>query len=142
MSHLLVPIELALLLCTASLQATEGPRRGKINRIDLERKILSLVVDDKSIDAAPKPVIGSYGATLIPKMPVGAVVVPDLEGALAKAIGSHGNDTVFYLKAGVHTGNGEMRPKAGSVFVGEKGAILDGGNATTKCFIHDVGVIP
>jgi hypothetical protein len=98
--------------------------------------------DDKSIDATLKPAIGPYGATLAPEMPVGAVVVPAEEGALAKAISSHGSDTVFYLKAGIHTGNGEIRPKAGSVFIGETGAILDGGNATAKCFIHDVGVIP
>jgi len=185
MNRWLFPVGLALLLCTASLQAQEGSRRGKIKKIDLERRILSLAVDGKdeefqlvedtqvlgasgknlrerlqgikegaeiffkatkrdghSIVVALKPVIGSYGATLAPKMPVGAVVVPAAEGALAKAINSHGNDTVFYLKSGVHTGNGEMRPKTGSVFVGETGAILDGGNATAKCFIHDVGVIP
>ncbi|MHC4085584.1 MAG: right-handed parallel beta-helix repeat-containing protein [Planctomycetota bacterium] len=185
MSRWLLPVGLALLLCTASLQAQEGFRRGKIKKIDLKRKILNLTVDGKdevfqlaedarvlgasgknlrerlqgikegaeiffkatkrdgqSIVEALKPVIGSYGATLVPKMPVGAVVVPAAEGALAKAINSHGTDIVFYLKAGIHNGNGEMRPKAGSVFVGEAGAILDGGNATAKCFIHDVGVIP
>jgi hypothetical protein len=91
---------------------------------------------------APKPVIGSYGATLAPKIPAGAIVVPAERGTLAKATSSHSTDTVFYLKAGVHTGNGEMRPKAGSVFIGEAGAILDGENATAKCFIHDSGVIP
>jgi len=73
---------------------------------------------------------------------VGAVVVPAETGALARAIGSHGTDTVFYLKAGVHLENGEMRPKAGSVFVGAPGAILDGENTTAKCFIHDGAVIP
>jgi len=151
MSRWLVPVGLALLMCTASLQAQEGFRRGKIKKIDLERRILSLAVDGKdeefqlaedarvlgasgknlgerlqgikegaeiffkatkrdgqSIVVALKPVIGSYGATLAPKKPVGAVVVPAAEGALAKAIGSHGADTVFYLKPGVHTGNGEM----------------------------------
>ena len=85
---------------------------------------------------------GPYGAVLAPDMPVGAVVVPAVEGALAKALGSHGTDTVFYLKSGVHTENGEMRPKAGSVFVGEAGVILDGKNVTPRCFIHDTGVLP
>ncbi len=98
--------------------------------------------DGRPIIAASRPVTGSYGATLRPKMPVGAVVVSAEEGALAKAIDSHGTDTVFYLEAGVHTKNGEMRPKAGSVFVGEAGAIIDGENTRAKCFIHDVGVIP
>ena len=83
-----------------------------------------------------------YGATLAPKLPTGAVVVAAEAGALAQAIGSHGTDTVFYLKAGVHTKNGEMRPKAGSVFVGAAGAILDGEDVTAKCFIHDSAVIP
>jgi hypothetical protein len=32
----LVPVGLALILCTASLQAQERPRRGKIKKIDLE----------------------------------------------------------------------------------------------------------
>ncbi|MBL7152774.1 MAG: right-handed parallel beta-helix repeat-containing protein [Phycisphaerae bacterium] len=185
MSRWLVPVGLVLFLCTASLQAQESFRRGKIKKIDLEHRILSLAVDGKdeefqlaedvrvlgvsgknlrerlqgikegaeiffratkrdgrSIIVGLKLVIVSYGATLTPKMPVGAVVVPTEEGALAKAIDSHGTDTVFYLKAGVHIKNGEMRPKAGSVFVGEARAILDGGNTTAKCFIHDVGVIP
>ena len=69
-------------------------------------------------------------------------MVPASKGALAAAIASHGTKTTFFLKAGVHTGNGEMRPKAGSVFFGEAGAILDGENTTAHCFIHDPGVIP
>jgi len=85
---------------------------------------------------------GTYGATLAPALPKGAVLVPAAKGALAAAIASHGTNTTFFLKAGVHTGNGEMRPKAGSVFVGAAGAILDGGNTTPYCFKHDPGVIP
>lgn len=88
------------------------------------------------------PATGGYGATLALKMPIGAVVVPAEEGALAKAIQSHGTDTVFYLKTGVHIGNGEMLPKSGSMFVGEAVSILDGGNETAKCFIHDGSMIP
>jgi len=83
-----------------------------------------------------------YGATLTPEMPAGAVIVPASDGALAAAVNSHGTSTTFFLKAGLHTGNSEIRPKAGSAFVGEAGAILDGGNTARHCLIHDVGVIP
>lgn len=69
-------------------------------------------------------------------------MVPASQGALAAAIKSHGTNGTFFLKAGVHNGNGVMQPKAGSVFVGEAGAILDGGNTTTRCFFHDPAVIP
>jgi hypothetical protein len=47
MSRWLVPVGLALLLCTASLQGQDGFRRGKIKKIDLERRILSLALDSK-----------------------------------------------------------------------------------------------
>ena len=91
---------------------------------------------------AARQAVGTYGATLNPTTPAGAVIVPPVEGALAKAIDSHGTDTTFYLKAGIHAGNGELRPKSGSVFIGERDAILDGGNTAARCFIHDTGVIP
>ena len=84
----------------------------------------------------------NYGATLTPVPPARAVVVPPSKGALSAAIGSHGKNTTFFLKAGVHTGNGVMRPKAGSVFIGETGSILDGENTTTRSFFHDPDVIP
>ncbi|MCX7015070.1 MAG: right-handed parallel beta-helix repeat-containing protein [Candidatus Sumerlaeota bacterium] len=89
--------------------------------------------------AGPDP---SYGATLTPAMPEGAVEIPAAPGALAAAIVSHGPHTTFFLRAGVHTGNAEMRPKTGSVIIGEAGAILDGGNVAKHCFQHDPGVIP
>jgi hypothetical protein len=84
----------------------------------------------------------TFGATLKPDRPEGAVVVPSEKGAISAAISAGGTGTTFFLKAGVHVGNGELRPQAGSVFVGEAGAILDGGNETARCFTHDVGVIP
>ncbi|UCG58538.1 MAG: right-handed parallel beta-helix repeat-containing protein [Phycisphaerales bacterium] len=105
------------------------------------KTLICIATTQTFLCAAAVAGVGQYGATLTPKMPVGAVVVPAEEGALAKAINSHGTDTVFYLKAGAHTKNGEMRPKAGSVFIGEAGAILDGGNTTERCFAHDTGVI-
>lgn len=94
--------------------------------------------------AAPRAVAAEpgYGATLEPVAPAGAVVVEAREGALAAAIASHGSGVTFFLRAGVHRGNGEMRPRAGSVFIGEAGAILDGENRTERCFVHDPGVIP
>ena len=92
---------------------------------------------------AGRPVrAGTYGATLAPPKPAGAVIVPASKGALAAAIASHGTNTTFFLKAGVHTGNGEMRPRAGSAFIGEAGAVLDGENVAPRCFKHDPGVIP
>ena len=83
----------------------------------------------------------AFGASLTSSVPDGAVVVPASSGALAAMIDSHGAGTTFFLEAGVHTVNGVMRPKAGSVFVGEAGAILDGGNDTTHCFVHDAGLL-
>ena len=84
----------------------------------------------------------SCGATLTPTMPEGAVEIPAAPGALAAAIVSHGPNTAFFLRAGVHAGNAEMRPKTGAVIVGEAGAILDGENTAKHCFLHDPGVIP
>jgi Cu/Ag efflux protein CusF len=51
--------------------------------------------DGQSLVVVLTPAAGPYGATLAPTMPAGAVVVPAAEGALAKAIASHGTDTVF-----------------------------------------------
>ena len=89
-----------------------------------------------------RPSSGAYGAILTPALPAKAVVVPASQGALAAAINAHGSNTTFFLQTGVHIGNGMMRPKAGAVFVGAKGAILDGENTTPHCFKHDPGVIP
>ena len=89
--------------------------------------------------ADPPTAAAEYGATLSPKMPDGAIVVPAADGALSTAIKLHGTDTTFFISAGVHSGNDDMRPKAGSVFIGEAGAILDGGNTIKRCFTHDGG---
>lgn len=93
------------------------------------------------IAAIPRPVL-RYGAILTPAKPPGAVTVPATRAALAAAIASHGPNTTFFLKAGRHTGNNELRPKTGSVFIGEAGAVLDGENTAIYCFKHDIGVIP
>jgi hypothetical protein len=85
---------------------------------------------------------GRYGATLSPAPPPGAVRVPARDGALAEAVRAHGEGVTFYLERGVHRANGEIRPRLGSVFLGAPGAVLDGGNATARCFVHDPGLIP
>jgi len=45
--------------------------------------------------------------------------------SIQAAVDSHPSGTTFVIKAGVHRSQ-EVRPKAGNVFVGEPGAILDG----------------
>ena len=66
----------------------------------------------------PEP--ARHGATLAPKPPRGAVIVPAADGALAAAVAGHGDGATFYLRSGVHKGNGEIRPRQGSVFIGGK----------------------
>lgn len=90
----------------------------------------------------PAAAAEEYGATLAPRKPPRAVVVPAAPGALAEALRTHPPNTTFYLLAGRHTGNGEMRPKPGTVIIGQRGAILDGEDTTPHCFVHDSRVIP
>ena len=47
MSRWILPVGFAFVLCTVSLQAQEGPRRGKIKEVDVEHEVLTLVVDGK-----------------------------------------------------------------------------------------------
>ncbi len=113
--------------------------------LDLDISVKLLIAATTALFSGPaSPAVGAtvYGATLAPAQPAKAIVVPASRGALAAAIGAHGSNTTFYLKAGLHTGNGTMRPKAGSVFVGQAGAILDGEKTTPHCLKHDPGVIP
>ena len=46
---------------------------------------------------------------------------------------AHGGGTTFVIKAGVYWGQ-EVRPKAGDTFVGEPGAVLDGGGEARWAF--------
>ena len=73
---------------------------------------------------------------------VGSVATPDLSVSTAAsqvtispgqsiqaAVNSHPEGTTFLLKAGVFR-NQTVVPKSGDVFIGEKGAVLDGGGRT------------
>lgn len=112
-----------------------------VNLRTLSLTIILLAFSASALIGSPPP-HGKYGATLSPAAPAKAIIVPASRGALAAAIKAHGANTTFFLKAGVHTGNNEMRPKSGSKFIGQAGAILDGENTTKRCFFHDPNVIP
>ena len=67
MRRWLLPVGFALVLCAVSLQAQEGPRRGKIKKLDLDQRMLSLTVDGKDEKfqlAEDAQVLGASGKNL------------------------------------------------------------------------------
>lgn len=67
MSRWGLPVGFALVLWTVSLQAQDGPRRGKIKKLDVEQRVLSLVVDGKDEEfqlAEEAQVLGASGRNL------------------------------------------------------------------------------
>lgn len=74
-------------------------------------------------------------------VPDGAVVVNPGEN-IQRLVDRHPAGTTFYLRAGVHHAPGGTRhidPKRGNTFLGEPGAILDGGGSTTYAFQDNGG---
>lgn len=67
-----------------------------------------------------------------PTNPQGDVVIEPGESIQA-AVNSHGEGTVFIIAAGVHQ-NQTVSPKQMQQFIGEPGAILDGGGTTEYAF--------
>jgi parallel beta-helix repeat protein len=53
---------------------------------------------------------------------------------LADMVRSRGSGTVFVLETGVHHMDEKVVPKDGMTFVGEPGAVMDGGNKTDAAF--------
>jgi hypothetical protein len=89
-----------------------------------------------TVASVPKPA-PTTTTTTRPTLPVlsvpsGGVVVRAGE-SIQGAVDSHPGNTTFVIKAGVYRGQ-EVRPKAGNIFVGESGAVLDGGGKARWAF--------
>lgn len=72
----------------------------------------------------------------LPEVPDDAVVVNPGDN-LQQLVNSHPAGTTFYLRAGVHKSPGGTRhvdPKSDNTFIGEPGAVMDGGGTTTFAF--------
>lgn len=77
-------------------------------------------------------------ATTTTTRPVSSTTRPPVSGgvevrsgeSIQGAVNAHPAGTVFVLKAGVHRGQSVV-PKDGNVFVGESGAVLDGGGVAS-----------
>jgi parallel beta-helix repeat protein len=67
--------------------------------------------------------------------PLGSVAIYAGDNIQA-AVNARAAGTVFVIKAGVHRRQ-SVRPKDGTSFIGEPGAILDGENATPRAFIGE-----
>jgi parallel beta-helix repeat protein len=80
-------------------------------------------------DLAVDPAVGAAGAqvTILPGQSIQA------------AVNAHPAGTTYHISAGVHKG-WSVVPKSGDVFIGEKGAVLDGGGRTAHAF--DMGNAP
>ena len=57
--------------------------------------------------------------------------------SIQAAVNSQPSGTTFVLKAGTYR-NQSVVPKSGDVFIGEKGAVLDGGNVVGMITRHDI----
>lgn len=69
-------------------------------------------------------------------VPAGAIVVNPGDD-IQSLVSSHPAGTTFYLRAGVHRAPGGTRhvdPRTGNTFIGEPGAVMDGGGNTTFAF--------
>jgi len=82
-----------------------------------------------SADAGVPPVMTDDA---IDSVPSGGVVVRAGE-SIQGAVDANPVGTTFVVKAGVHKGQ-SVKPKAGDTFVGEPGAVLDGGGVTEFAF--------
>jgi hypothetical protein len=51
-----------------------------------------------------------------------------------RVVDAHGAATTYLVKAGTHSRNFSVQPKAGDVFCGEPGAVLDGGRSLRNAF--------
>jgi parallel beta-helix repeat protein len=79
---------------------------------------------------------GQTTSTTSAGVPADAVVINPGEN-IQQAVNSHPSGTTFYLRAGVHRSPGGTRhvdPKTGNTFIGESGAVMDGGGNTTFAF--------
>ncbi len=68
--------------------------------------------------------------------PDGAVIVNPGDN-IQQIVNAHPAGTTFYLRAGIHSSPGGTRhvdPKSGNVFIGESGAVMDGGGNTQFAF--------
>ena len=68
----------------------------------------------------------------MPSVSLSGVVVRPGESIQA-AVDANPGGTTFVIKAGVYRGQ-EVSPKAGNIFVGESGAVLDGGGKARWAF--------
>ncbi len=100
---------------------------------------------DPSQDGVGHPLVGIKpplaGLDPPPEVPEPPPVVPEPARAvpvypgdnIQSKVDSAPAGTSFLIKAGLHRGQ-RIRPKSGNTFVGEPGAILDGGNAVRYAF--------
>jgi parallel beta-helix repeat protein len=87
-------------------------------------------VDFRLTSARAKGAVGPQPAI---RCPSGAVKIR-LGRQIQPIVNAHPNGTSFCLKAGVHSVVSTIYPKTGQSFIGEYGAILDGGRNTNIAF--------
>jgi hypothetical protein len=94
-----------------------------------------------SITATIEGKSGSANATVSPTQPpppppTGTTISPGQN--IQAVVDAHAEGTTFTLRAGTHTGQ-VVIPKSGDTFIGENGAIMDGGGTARFAFDHGAG---
>ena len=80
-------------------------------------------------------------AAAYPTPPDGAVVVEPVDGEVQRQTAAHPRGTTFWLAPGTHTLGedeyGQIMPKAGNVYLGAPGAVVDGRGLNRYAFTGD-----